>query len=198
MREQLRAATAPLHATVDAAMPLAQPHATLADYQRHLLVLQDWFAALSLALPGLPGLAQEQRGVARDAEGCARLLGDAGTAAPPPPGVLAALRGLADGPQSEAARWGVRYVIEGSHLGGQVLYRRLAAALAPHPLDYLRGAGPGAAAPGARWRQFLLGLAEQRWDTAAQGAATEAARHAFELLIACLHARQMRQELVPS
>ena len=39
------AATAPLHATVDAAMPLSQPHATLVDYQRHLLILQDWFAA---------------------------------------------------------------------------------------------------------------------------------------------------------
>ncbi len=198
MREQLRAATAPLHATVDAAMPLSQPHATLVDYQRHLLILQDWFAALSLALPGLPGLAQEQRGVARDAEGCARLLGDAGAAVPPPPCALDALRDLADGPQGEAARWGVRYVIEGSHLGGQVLYRRLAAALAPHPLDYLRGAGPDAGAPGARWRQFLLALDEQRWDAATQDAATEAARHAFELLIACLHARQMLLEPVPS
>lgn len=40
---------------------------------------------------------------------------------------------------SAAYRWGVAYVVEGSQLGGAVLYKRLAQQLAPHPLRYLRG-----------------------------------------------------------
>ena len=56
---------------------------------------------------------------------------------------------------SAAYRWGVRYVIEGSQLGGAVLYQRLAQPLAPHPLRYLRGAPEG---PGPRWRDFMLAL----------------------------------------
>ncbi len=56
---------------------------------------------------------------------------------------------------SAAYRWGVRYVIEGSQLGGAVLYQRLAQPLAPHPLRYLRGAPEG---PGPRWRAFMLAL----------------------------------------
>jgi heme oxygenase len=40
---------------------------------------------------------------------------------------------------SPAWRWGVCYVIEGSQLGGAVLYKRLHERLAPHPLRYLKG-----------------------------------------------------------
>jgi hypothetical protein len=49
----------------------------------------------------------------------------------------------------------VCYVIEGSQLGGAVLYQRLAGALAPHPLRYLRGEGGG---PGPRWRAIMQAL----------------------------------------
>jgi heme oxygenase len=49
----------------------------------------------------------------------------------------------------------VCYVIEGSQLGGAVLYQRLHERLAPHPLRYLRGAPEG---PGPRWRAFMLAL----------------------------------------
>jgi heme oxygenase len=56
---------------------------------------------------------------------------------------------------SAAYRWGVSYVIEGAQLGGAVLYQRLASALAPHPLLYLRGETAG---PGPRWRSFMLAL----------------------------------------
>jgi heme oxygenase len=54
--------------------------------------------------------------------------------------------------------WGVCYVVEGSQLGGAVLYQRLHARLAPHPLRYLKG---DAAGPGPRWRTFMLALRQQ-------------------------------------
>jgi heme oxygenase len=54
-----------------------------------------------------------------------------------------------------AYRWGVHYVIEGSQLGGAVLYERLHARLAPHRLRYLQG---DAAGPGPRWRNFMQAL----------------------------------------
>jgi heme oxygenase len=56
---------------------------------------------------------------------------------------------------SAAYRWGVSYVVEGSQLGGMVLYQRLKESLAPHPLRYLRGSAEG---PGPRWRWFMLAL----------------------------------------
>jgi heme oxygenase len=49
----------------------------------------------------------------------------------------------------------VHYVIEGSQLGGAVLYERLRVRLAPHPLRYLKG---DAAGPGPRWRAFTQAL----------------------------------------
>ncbi|HWU68302.1 MAG TPA: biliverdin-producing heme oxygenase, partial [Stenotrophobium sp.] len=56
---------------------------------------------------------------------------------------------------SPAYRWGVHYVIEGSQLGGAVLYERLRERLAPHGLRYLKG---DAAGPGPRWRSFMQAL----------------------------------------
>jgi len=49
----------------------------------------------------------------------------------------------------------VCYVIEGSQLGAAVLYQRLRAPLAPHPLRYLRAEPHG---PGPRWRRFTAAL----------------------------------------
>lgn len=59
---------------------------------------------------------------------------------------------------SLAYRWGASYVVEGSQLGGAVLYQRLKKQLAPHPLAYLRGEAGG---PGLRWRAFMLALGAQ-------------------------------------
>jgi heme oxygenase len=56
---------------------------------------------------------------------------------------------------SPAYRWGICYVIEGSALGGSVLYQRLHERLAPHPLRYLLGQ-PGGTGP--RWRAFMQAL----------------------------------------
>ena len=77
-------------------------------------------------------------------------------------------------------RWGVCYVIEGSQLGGAVLYKRLAPALAPHPLAYLRGNG----SPGPRWQQFLAALRTHVVEPAQIEDACAGARDAFDRLIA--------------
>jgi heme oxygenase len=80
---------------------------------------------------------------------------------------------------SAAYRWGVCYVVEGAQLGGAVLYRRLAAALAPHRLRYLQGDPAG---PGPRWRAYLLALAEHVRTPADIAAACQGACDAFDRL----------------
>lgn len=146
----LRRATATRHAALDSGLPLSHEAATLADYASHLLLLRRWLAPLHVALaqspPGLPGLN--------------RLAEIEGDLAHPS---LAGLFPSDEQPathcwprdMSDAYRWGVCYVVEGSQLGGMVLYQRLREQLAPHPLGYLRGAAEG---PGPRWRTFMLAL----------------------------------------
>ena len=104
---------------------------------------------------------------------------------------LAGLRGDDAGPQNEhrwpanasaAYRWGVCYVIEGSQLGGAVLHQRLAAALAPHRLRYLKGEQEG---PGPRWRQFMLALDAQVRSEEEIAQACHGACDAFDSMLAC-------------
>jgi heme oxygenase len=92
-------------------------------------------------------------------ERIALIRADLAEACLPPAAVMPAAVALAlPGRASEAYCWGVSYVIEGAQLGGAVLYERLAAQLAPHPLRYLAGAVEG---PGPRWRAFMLALRAQ-------------------------------------
>lgn len=187
-RERMRRATSSLHAQVDAGMPLSRPAPTLADYGQHLRILDDWLATLQCALPALALIGAERQALAVELQLTERLLDSAAAARPrpwtAPSPALDALRALGRGCNGWAAAWGGSYVIEGSHLGGQVLYRRLAPALAPHPLHYLRGSGE----PGPRWRGFLLALAAQPWDEAALQTASDAAVQSFQLLLARLRA----------
>ncbi len=81
---------------------------------------------------------------------------------------------------SAAYRWGVCYVLEGAQLGGAVLYKRLAAQLAPHPLRYLQGDPAG---PGPRWRAFMLALGEQVRSDSDIAAACQGACDAFDRLL---------------
>lgn len=176
LRAALRSATADLHTRVDRAMPLSRPEPALPDYLDHLLLLRDWLDALDAGWPGAPWLAAERRAVLADAERAASLIGrPVMHNAPPPARLLARLRALASGPDAAAAELGLRYVVEGAHLGGRVLRQRLAERLAPHPLDYL-GSGSG------RWPAFLRELAAQ--DGSRCRAACNAAVLAFELLLA--------------
>jgi heme oxygenase len=78
--------------------------------------------------------------------------------------------------------WGVSYVLEGSRLGGRVLHRQLAERLAPHPLNYLHGAGEQT---GAQWKAFLAQLRAQAFGPAEVRSACDGAVDAFETLLAC-------------
>lgn len=177
-RDALRRATAHLHAEVDASMPLARPNPSLADYQRHLALLADWVDALRALPVHAERLDEEARRVDADLAECERLLNAPRRA----PAMAPPSQAMTPGPFG----WGVAYVIEGSRLGGQVMYRRLADALAPHPLAYLQGAGRET---GARWAAFLAELRQHLRTEADIAAACEGAVQAFALLLACRRAR---------
>lgn len=172
----LRAATAERHTQLDTRTPLAAEAPDLRAYRDHLYLLAAWLAPLQ---PVLAAQAQPQPGLPpRDYLSLIR----ADLAHPALAG-LPALPVLQPAMLSElddaAFLWGVAYVVEGSQLGGAVLYKRLAEQLAPHPLAYLRGAG----SPGPRWQQFLAALraavvTERQIEQACRGA-----RQAFDSLI---------------
>jgi heme oxygenase len=177
----LRAATAARHAELDTRTPLAAPAPDLRAYRDHLHLLQAWLAPVAAAL------AQHADGPqavlpARDYLALLRRdLAEPALAGLPPAPALAELPWQA---QDDAAwRWGVTYVIEGSQLGGAVLYKRLAERLAPHPLAYLRGEGP----PGPRWQAFLTALRAGVVTPAQIEQACQGARQAFDHLLALLN-----------
>lgn len=178
-RDALRRATAHLHAEVDASMPLARPNPSLPDYRAHLALLADWVRALRTLPVDGDRLDDEAARIEADLAECERLLdiahdSPATTFISPP---------AHHGPFG----WGVAYVLEGSRLGGQVMYRRLADALAPHSLAYLQGAGRDT---GARWAAFLTDLRQQLRTEADIRTACEGAVQAFALLLACRRAQE--------
>ena len=179
----LREATSSRHALLDQGMPLAQDGATLAHYRAHLTLLRHWLAPIEAwqarftdgpqdpaLLPPAPHLPLIDTDLQDPA------LPGAPIAMPTPPAWFAH--------DSAAYRWGVSYVIEGSRLGGTVLYRRLADRLAPHPLRYLHGGG---VPPGPRWQHFLRVLREEVQTSPAIAAACAGACDAFDSLIALRH-----------
>jgi heme oxygenase len=181
----LRQATAQRHAELDSRTPLAAEAPDLRAYHDHLRLLEAWLAPIQrwLERDGDPAGGGPQATLARrDYLGLIR----ADLAHPALAGMPSAVRAEdADWPDDGGAayRWGVAYVIEGSQLGGAVLYKRLAQRLAPHPLDYLRGEG----SPGPRWQQFLAGLrgavsTPEQIEDACRGA-----RQAFDCLITLLN-----------
>jgi len=178
----LRRATSSRHERLDSGLPLSAPDATLADYCQHLQLLRAWLAPLAAWQQGYTDGPQ----------------GPAGPAAAPHLALIEAdlaessLAGCNAAPQSHAApwpsdaspayRWGVAYVVEGSQLGGAVLYKRLAEQLAPHPLRYLRGAGEGG--PGPRWRAFMETLRAEVSSEAEVADACAGACDAFDRILA--------------
>lgn len=173
--DALRAATGPLHAEVDQCLPLARPSPGLADYRAHLRLLDAWMQGLAAVEPVPPPLDAHRRQLADDLRLCDALLPAEqrrhDTDAPTP-----AVR------RDAAFAWGLAYVLEGSRLGGRVLYRQLAERLAPHPLNYLQGAGEQT---GARWKAFIAELRAQHFAPEAVRSACDGAVHGFEQLLQC-------------
>lgn len=188
VRSALREATAPLHAEVDSRLPLALPAPTLADYRAHLHLLAEWTERLRQLPVDAQRLDAQAAALAVDLAECDRLLG-----APTVDATLAAADPRAAGPagDADAFGWGVAYVIEGSQLGGQVLYRRLAEPLAPHPLAYLQGHGRDT---GPRWKAFLATLQQQVATPARIHSACDGAVQAFDLLLQCHRAMERTPE----
>lgn len=179
----LRTATAARHAELDAQTPLAAEQVGLDDYRYHLQLLEQWLAPITAWLgrfddgPVLPDYLAAIR---------ADLLHATPGAAPLPSLPVSADTATWPVQASAAYRWGVCYVVEGSQLGGAVLYKRLSAALAPHPLNYLRGNG----SPGPHWQRFIAALRTAVVEPEQIADACEGAREAFDRLIALNRARQ--------
>lgn len=177
----LRESTASRHDVLDRAMPLAADEPTLHHYRAHLTLLRHWLAPIE-AWQATFGDGPQDAALLPPAPHLPLL--DADLHDPTLPGPqLAPAAPLAPwfADDSAAYRWGVSYVIEGSRLGGTVLYRRLAQRLAPHPLRYLHGGGTP---PGPRWQHFLRALREQVRTPPQIAAACAGARDAFDSLIA--------------
>lgn len=173
----LRQATAQRHAELDAHTPLAAGEVDLRAYHDHLHLLERWLAPIQSWMAQFddgPELPDYLRAIRED-------LAHASVAGMPAPLSSVDTTDMAWPLQCGAARrWGVCYVVEGSQLGGAVLYKRLAERLAPHPLNYLRGAG----LPGPRWQQFIGALRDHVADAGQIAEACEGARQAFDSLIA--------------
>lgn len=188
--QALRTATAAQHAQLDAQLAISRPDASLADYVAHVHALAAWLQALWPHLQMLqattPGFdfTPPQRLAALQADLREQPLTAGGPAISwPLPGdgtLRLAAQALAAHPgQLHAVCWGFAYVVEGSQLGGQVLYRQLAQRLAPHPLRYLHGDG---ASTGARWKLFIALLRQHIAPPPAVEAACHGARAAFAAL----------------
>jgi heme oxygenase len=146
----LRAATHAVHARLDGGLPIAQPETSADDYLQHLAIIGEWLAdidRLEIAPDAWPpGWEDAQAGRQL------RISKDLGT----PARAAARATGLAvlpAGPLTSAFAWGVAYVVEGSQLGGSMLYRRLHERLAPQTLHYLMGDGTT-----GRWPRFIAAL----------------------------------------
>jgi heme oxygenase len=176
----LRHATAERHERLDSRLPLSRDDAGLPDYAGHLCLLRAWLAPLEAWLGGYddgPQGAHSLPPVGR----LALIESDLDEPGMPAPAPLEGATPEWPRDASAAYRWGVCYVIEGSQLGGAMLYERLAGRLAPHPLRYLRGAAGG---PGPRWRAFMLGLRAHLRTPAEIADATAGACAAFDAIIA--------------
>lgn len=204
----LRSATAARHAELDAHTPLAAPEVDLAAYGAHLRLLERWLAPVPGWLAGFndgPQLPDYLGAIRADLAHSALVSAAAREESVTPSSQSLSQPQPQPQPQSQpqsrlqqlapplaqpsapwptqasaAYRWGVCYVVEGSQLGGAVLYKRLASRLAPHPLEYLRGNG----SPGPRWQQFLAALRANVVEPAQIEDACAGARDAFDRLIA--------------
>lgn len=162
--QALRDATHTAHSLLDSTLGIAQPTASLKDYADHIQGLAAWLQALRPQLANLGDTVRDFdflpnariANLEADLQDMPPLAGAMVATPWPLPSVATAeclnLAVRSNPGHHNAIAWGVGYVVEGSQLGGQVLYRRLQAPLAPHPLRYLRGQAQDTA---TRWKAFL-------------------------------------------
>jgi len=172
----LRQATSQLHAELEGRMPLSAPSVGLADYLKHLEFMRDWVEAFPEWPTNDFHLNEVARVLNQDIAIADVLLANPRATRG---AVVTACAGKSAAPNT-AATWGFAYVLHGSQLGNQVLYRRWLGVLAPHPLGHLRGSGSETS---KQWKQFLSSLAEnvtsaREIDESCAGAVT-----AFEALL---------------
>ncbi|MWL90459.1 heme oxygenase [Cupriavidus sp. SW-Y-13] len=175
----LRAATSEKHAVLDRAMPLAHAAPTLVDYRDHLLILRAWLAPLETWLAGFDDGPQDPARLPQVSRADV-LEQDLADTAIPQGGATVDNIDVGTLRSEPAYRWGLCYVIEGSQLGGAVIYRNFAERLAPHPLRYLGGG----ASPGPRWQQFLHALRTHVTTDDDIALAGQGAQRAFDDLLA--------------
>ncbi|WP_176060443.1 biliverdin-producing heme oxygenase [Paraburkholderia sp. BCC1876] len=180
----LRAATAARHELLHVIMPLSVESVALRDYLAHLAILRDWLEPLEAWLDKfddgpqastLPARIDRLALIDADLAHTAARRQDERTDVTEPTSTQP-WRGA----QSAAYRWGVCYVIEGSQLGGAVLYARLKDRLAPHPLGYLAA---GRETLGARWQAFIRALSAEVHSPATIDEVCRGAADAFDRLI---------------
>jgi heme oxygenase len=177
----LRNATKAQHALLDSCLPLSKDTPTLAIYQQHLIALRSWLEPMQDWLAMFQDGPQAQ-GFLENASRIALI--DQDLADPCLlPTTWSARSPINRHPANPATayRWGLCYVIEGSQLGGNVLYRRLGTALSPHPLRYLSSNN---VAPGLRWAIFIAGLRQALHEPADIADACVGARAAFDGILA--------------
>ncbi|RZA04435.1 MAG: heme oxygenase [Moraxellaceae bacterium] len=178
----VRDATKSQHHVLDKSMPLANPDANWADYVHHLQLLTSWLLPLEKWLSRFDDGPQ-----GKEAPGFISytdiIHADLGEAFIP---VSDLWQNALQQPQSTDAayRWGICYVIEGSQLGGEFLYKRLANRLSPHPLKYLQCKQAG------RWPEFLKVMAREVNTQEHINNACEGAVYAFDALLLLLRAQE--------
>jgi heme oxygenase len=177
----LRIATGERHELLHEIMPLSVDSAALRDYLAHLAILHEWLEPLEAWLahfsdgPQSPALPSRLNRLALiDAD-----LRHESTRPQDSVEILHAARGWS-GDQSAAYRWGVCYVVEGSQLGGAVLYTSLKERLAPHPLGFLAA---GRESLGPRWQAFTRAMTAEVHTPTLIDEACRGAADAFDRLI---------------
>jgi heme oxygenase (biliverdin-IX-beta and delta-forming) len=179
----LRAATAERHELLHEIMPLSLDSVALRDYLAHLRILRDWLEPLEAWLGAFSDGPQSPQLPAR-MNRLALIDADLAHESVQPQDRAAALASNPahrwQGGASAAYRWGACYVIEGSQLGGAVLYARLKDRLAPHPLGFLHA---GRESLGARWQAFHRALAAEVSGPNLIEEACRGAADAFDRLI---------------
>lgn len=176
---ELRLTTKAKHDILDKIMPLAKSDANLADYVNHLQILSAWLTPLEKWLARFTDGPQSQAtpGFMCYSNALQVDLNEAGITSAIP-------THTATWPNSEnsAYRWGISYVIEGSQLGGEFLYKRLSTRLAPHKLGYLQNKHTG------RWNEFLQAIAVNVTTSTQIANACAGAIDAFDALLLELRA----------